>query len=127
VSYLKEVPSGTHIRFTELYDRRPVCPVRVEHDRDIGWRRTALHKAFSESCYVMEGLVRLFNGETSIDAAKGDFLYVPRGGIHAFSNESSARWSEAALRAPSSSEGQIAGLEVAADRRESTSRRFVGL
>jgi len=24
----------------------------------------------------MEGVVRLFNGETSIDAAKGDFLYV---------------------------------------------------
>ena len=30
----------------------------------------------SESFYVMEGVVRLFNGETSIDAAKGDFRYV---------------------------------------------------
>ena len=30
----------------------------------------------SESFYVMEGVVPLFNGETSIDAAKGDFLYV---------------------------------------------------
>ena len=38
----------------------------------------------------MEGTVRLFNGETWIDAAKGDFLYVPQGGIHAFSNESGA-------------------------------------
>jgi oxalate decarboxylase/phosphoglucose isomerase-like protein (cupin superfamily) len=36
----------------------------------------------------MEGTVRLFNGETWIDAVKGDFLYVPQGGIHAFSNES---------------------------------------
>jgi Cupin domain len=38
----------------------------------------------------MEGAVRLFNGETWIDAVKGDFLYVPQGGIHAFSNESGA-------------------------------------
>jgi quercetin dioxygenase-like cupin family protein len=36
----------------------------------------------------MEGTVRLYNGETWIDAVKGDFLYVPQGGIHAFSNES---------------------------------------
>jgi mannose-6-phosphate isomerase-like protein (cupin superfamily) len=35
------------------------------------------HKMFSESFYVMEGTVRLFNGETWIDAVKGDFLYVP--------------------------------------------------
>jgi oxalate decarboxylase/phosphoglucose isomerase-like protein (cupin superfamily) len=36
----------------------------------------------------MEGTVALFNGETWIDAVQGDFLYVPQGGIHAFSNES---------------------------------------
>jgi mannose-6-phosphate isomerase-like protein (cupin superfamily) len=48
------------------------------------------HKRFSESFYIMEGTVRLFNGETWIDAVKGDFLYVPQGGIHAFSNESGA-------------------------------------
>jgi mannose-6-phosphate isomerase-like protein (cupin superfamily) len=46
------------------------------------------HKTFSESFYVMEGTVRLFNGEIWIDAVKGDFLYVPQGGIHGFSNES---------------------------------------
>jgi mannose-6-phosphate isomerase-like protein (cupin superfamily) len=48
------------------------------------------HKTFSESFYVMEGTVRLVNGETWIDAVEGDFLYVPQGGIHAFSNESGA-------------------------------------
>ena len=48
------------------------------------------HKTFSESFYVMEGTVRLFNGETWIDAVQGDFLYVPHGGIHGFSNESGA-------------------------------------
>ena len=39
---------------------------------------------------MLEGTVRLYNGETWIDAVKGDFLYVPQGGIHAFSNESGA-------------------------------------
>ena len=29
------------------------------------------HKTFSESFYVLEGTVRLFNGETWIDAVKG--------------------------------------------------------
>ena len=58
------------------------------------------HKTFSESFYVMEGTVRLFNGETWIDAVKGDFLYVPQGGIHAFSNESGAAGRMLILFAP---------------------------
>jgi mannose-6-phosphate isomerase-like protein (cupin superfamily) len=49
-----------------------------------------IHKTFSESFYVMEGTVRLFNGEAWIDAVKGDFLYVPPGGVHTFANESGA-------------------------------------
>lgn len=44
------------------------------------------HKTFSESFYVMAGTVRLFDGRGWIDATQGDFLYVPEGGIHAFSN-----------------------------------------
>ena len=38
----------------------------------------------------VEGTVRLFAGEIWIDATKGDFLYVMQGGIHVFSNQSSA-------------------------------------
>jgi quercetin dioxygenase-like cupin family protein len=45
------------------------------------------HKTFSESFYVMSGTVRLYNGESWVDAAAGDFLYVPEGGIHAFRND----------------------------------------
>lgn len=46
------------------------------------------HKTFSESFYVLDGTVRLYNGEKWVDGTKGDFIYVPEGGIHAFRNES---------------------------------------
>jgi len=45
------------------------------------------HKTFSEAFFIMEGTVRLYNGEEWVDATKGDFLHVPEGGIHAFRNE----------------------------------------
>lgn len=48
------------------------------------------HKSISESFFILSGTVRLFNGESWIDASTGDFLYVPQGGIHAFRNESGA-------------------------------------
>lgn len=46
------------------------------------------HRKMSESFFVLSGTVRLFNGERWVDATAGDFLYVPEGGIHGFSNES---------------------------------------
>ena len=46
------------------------------------------HRTFSESFYVLAGTVRLFDGERWVEAREGDFLFVPRGGIHAFGNES---------------------------------------
>jgi quercetin dioxygenase-like cupin family protein len=46
------------------------------------------HRTFSESFYVLAGTVRLFDGERWVEARDGDFLFVPRGGIHAFGNES---------------------------------------
>ncbi len=85
-------PSGTHVVFT--------APGSATNDQYglFEWNMSGtpggadphFHKTFSESFYVTEGTVRLFNGETWIDAVKGDFLYVPQGGIHAFSNESGA-------------------------------------
>lgn len=59
-----------------------------------------IHRTFSESFYIVEGTVRLFNGEKWVDAAAGDFLYVPEGGIHAFRNESDARAQMLILFAP---------------------------
>jgi mannose-6-phosphate isomerase-like protein (cupin superfamily) len=46
------------------------------------------HKTFSESFYIINGTVRLYNGDKWVDATSGDFLYVPEGGIHAFRNDS---------------------------------------
>jgi len=97
-------PSGTHVRFTA-----PGSATSGQYGL-FEWNMTGtpggadphFHKTFSESFYVMEGTVRLFNGETWIDAAKGDFLYVPQGGIHAFSNQSGASARMLILFAPGS-------------------------
>lgn len=46
------------------------------------------HRSVSESFFVLAGTVQLYDGERWIDAAPGDFLYVPQGAVHAFRNES---------------------------------------
>jgi mannose-6-phosphate isomerase-like protein (cupin superfamily) len=53
-----------------------------------GGPKTHFHKTISESFYILEGTVRLFDGERWVDARKGDFLHVPQGGLHAFRNDS---------------------------------------
>jgi mannose-6-phosphate isomerase-like protein (cupin superfamily) len=45
------------------------------------------HKTFSESFYIIAGTVRLYDGSAWVEAAAGDFLYVPEGGVHAFRND----------------------------------------
>ncbi|MEV4360365.1 cupin domain-containing protein [Nonomuraea sp. NPDC049625] len=44
------------------------------------------HRTFSESFFVLNGTVSLYNGESWADGTPGDFLHVPPGGIHAFRN-----------------------------------------
>jgi mannose-6-phosphate isomerase-like protein (cupin superfamily) len=51
---------------------------------------THFHRTISESFFVLDGTVRLFNGDRWVDATAGDFLFVPEGGLHAFRNESGA-------------------------------------
>lgn len=58
------------------------------------------HKTFSESFFVLEGAIGLFNGDQWHDSGPGDFLYVPPGGIHAFRNVTSAPASMLVLFAP---------------------------
>ena len=85
-------PSGTRIRF--------VAPGSVT-DGQYGlfeWNMAAgpggadphFHITFSESFYITDGTVSLFDGERWISATKGEFVYVPARGIHAFSNDSGA-------------------------------------
>lgn len=59
---------------------------------DFGPKRSGpdphFHRGIAESFFILDGTVRLYNGDTWTDAVAGDFLYVPQGGIHAFRNES---------------------------------------
>ncbi len=58
------------------------------------------HRTFSESFYVLSGLVRLYDGTGWATAGPGDYLYVPDGGVHAFGNESEEAASMLILFAP---------------------------
>lgn len=58
------------------------------------------HKTFSESFYVMSGTIGLYNGDQWISARPGDFLYVPRNGVHAFRNDDDVPASMLILFAP---------------------------
>ena len=46
------------------------------------------HKSLSESFFVLDGTIALYDGAKWVSATPGDFLYVPEGGIHGFRNES---------------------------------------
>jgi mannose-6-phosphate isomerase-like protein (cupin superfamily) len=52
-----------------------------------GGAKPHFHKTFSEAFYVTAGTVRLYDGDRWVEAQPGDYLYVPEGGIHAFSND----------------------------------------
>jgi mannose-6-phosphate isomerase-like protein (cupin superfamily) len=48
------------------------------------------HRSISESFFILSGSVRIFNGDKWIDTEPGDFVHVPEGGIHGFTNASGA-------------------------------------
>jgi mannose-6-phosphate isomerase-like protein (cupin superfamily) len=58
------------------------------------------HRSLSESFFVLDGTIRLFDGRAWVDARRGDFLYVPEGGVHGFRNESGEPASMLILFAP---------------------------
>jgi quercetin dioxygenase-like cupin family protein len=43
-----------------------------------------LHRTFSESFHVLEGALAVTDGSTWSTACAGDFVYVPRSGVHGF-------------------------------------------
>jgi mannose-6-phosphate isomerase-like protein (cupin superfamily) len=45
------------------------------------------HRSISESFFVLSGIVTLFDGAKEHEAGPGDFLFVPKGGIHSFRND----------------------------------------
>jgi mannose-6-phosphate isomerase-like protein (cupin superfamily) len=46
------------------------------------------HRTIAESFFILAGTVGLYDGKKWTDAAAGDFLYVPEGGLHGFRNAS---------------------------------------
>jgi mannose-6-phosphate isomerase-like protein (cupin superfamily) len=45
------------------------------------------HRTISESFFVLSGAVELYDGHDWVRATRGDFMFVPEGGIHGFRNE----------------------------------------
>jgi quercetin dioxygenase-like cupin family protein len=75
-----------------------------------------IHKAISESFFVIEGVVTLHDGKEWRPASAGDFVYVPPGGIHGFRNDADAPASMLILFAPGAPrEKYFEGLRHVAD------------
>ena len=58
------------------------------------------HKTISESFFVLDGTIALYDGKSWVDGRPGDFLFVPEGGIHGFRNDSGEPASMLILFAP---------------------------
>jgi mannose-6-phosphate isomerase-like protein (cupin superfamily) len=83
------------------------------------------HKTISESFFILSGTVRLFDGKRWIDATRGDFLFVPEGGVHAFRNESGEPASMLILFAPGAPrEAYFEGLSGLASLSDEERARF---
>jgi mannose-6-phosphate isomerase-like protein (cupin superfamily) len=78
------------------------------------------HRSITESFYVLDGTVHLYDGNDWTEATAGDFHFVPPGGIHAFRNESGAPASMLLLFTPGAPrEAYFEGLaELATSGRE---------
>lgn len=69
------------------------------------------HRSISESFFILEGTMRIYDGTRWIETRPGDFVHVPAGGIHGFRNESGAPASMLLHFAPGAPrEGYFEGL-----------------
>jgi quercetin dioxygenase-like cupin family protein len=87
------VASGAHTRRQFGLFRRDMAP-------HAGGPDAHYHRTFSESFYILSGTVRVYDGATWVEARAGDFLYVPKGGVHAFKADSDEPSSMLILFAP---------------------------
>jgi mannose-6-phosphate isomerase-like protein (cupin superfamily) len=87
------------------------------------------HRTFSESFFVLDGAVTLFDGRSWNRAAAGDFLFVPDGGIHGFRNDGDRPASMLILFAPAPPRERYfeALAQIAADGRELRREEWVAL
>ncbi|MEU8529024.1 MULTISPECIES: cupin domain-containing protein [Streptomyces] len=92
--------SQTHYLATTASTQGEFGLYKVDMTPKAGGPSTHFHKTISETFYILDGTVRLFDGAQWVDAKKGDFLYVPTGGLHAFRNDSDEPASMLLLFAP---------------------------
>ncbi|MEV6570134.1 cupin domain-containing protein [Streptomyces sp. NPDC051577] len=120
-------PNGdaTHRLATKASTNGEFGLYRVEMGAGAGGPKTHFHKTISESFFILDGTVRLFNGVDWIDARKGDFLFVPQGGLHAFRNDSRAPAEMLMLFAPGAPrEEYFEGLSQLADATDEERTEF---
>lgn len=48
------------------------------------------HRTLTESFYVLDGTVTIYDGHAWVKCRPGDYVHVPAGGLHGFRNEDSA-------------------------------------
>ena len=80
--------------------RRQFGLFRRDMQPHAGGPEAHIHRTFSESFYMLEGRVRFYDGRDWVEAKAGDFLYVPKSGIHAFNADSDEPSSMLILFAP---------------------------
>ncbi|MEV7543966.1 cupin domain-containing protein [Streptomyces sp. NPDC089915] len=98
---------------------------RVEMSAHAGGPKPHFHKAMSESFFILDGTVRVFDGKDWVDAEKGDFLFVPQGGLHAFRNDSDAPAEMLMIFAPGAPrEAYFEGLAALADASDEERTEF---
>lgn len=87
------------------------------------------HRTFSEAFFVLDGFVRVYDGRAWVEARAGDFLYVPKGGIHAFSHDSDEPASMLILFAPGGGRERYFDelAEIAASGRQLSRREWTEL
>ena len=83
------------------------------------------HRAMSEAFFVLSGTMKLYDGRDWIDGNRGDFLFVPPGGVHGFRNEADEPASILMLFAPGAPrEAYFEGLAGLADMTDEQRREF---
>ncbi len=98
---------------------------RVEMGAEATGPSTHFHRTISESFYVLDGRLSLFDGERWMVGEAGDFLHVPVGGLHAFRNESGAPVSMLMLFTPGAPrEDYFEGLAELGDLTDDERRQF---
>ena len=86
---------------------------------------THFHRTFHEDILVLSGSMALFDGERWRDAGPGDFLHIPPGGLHSFSNKSGEAASMLMLFAPGGPrEDYFADLRKVGEMDEGQRREF---